>query len=45
VGLGGPSFSSAMLVVFDCGLQPLKLQELKLLIEPRSSSGLKSRPL
>ena len=42
--LGGPSFSSAIQVAFNPGLQPLKLQGLKPLTKRCFSSGLKSRP-
>jgi hypothetical protein len=42
--LGGPSFSSAIQLEIDSGLQPLKLQGLKPLTKHSFSSGLKSRP-
>src|ERR1700730_1121657 len=42
--LGGPSFISAVHVLPDHGLQPLKLRRLKPPIKGPCSSGLKSRP-
>ena len=41
---GGQSFSSAVKVALNCGLQPLKLQGLNPLVRRSYSSGLKSRP-